>query len=154
MPRLSIRRLLLGLLALLVLIQLVPYGRDHSAPASTRRAQFPDARTRTLFAGACGDCHSNHTTWPVYSYVAPVSWLVYRDVKEGRQNFDVDNWDRSQPDIGDIAEQISGGGMPPLQYKPLHPKSRLSASEKQALIAGLRKLYATDPPAATHSGGG
>ncbi len=33
---------------------------------------------------ACWDCHSNETRWPWYSSVAPVSWLVQRDVDEGR----------------------------------------------------------------------
>jgi len=31
----------------------------------------------------CGDCHSHATKWPVYSKVAPVSWLVQYDVDEG-----------------------------------------------------------------------
>ena len=84
------RRLLvrgaLWLAALFVVAQLVPYGRSHAAPPVTREVRFDSARTEQLFRGACGDCHSNHTTWPVYSYVAPVSWLVQRDVDSGRQS--------------------------------------------------------------------
>ena len=40
--------------------------------------------------------------------------------------------------------------MPPLKYRvlPNHAKARLSEAEKARLIAGLRRLYATDPPAA------
>lgn len=30
-------------------------------------------------------CHSNETDWPLYSYVAPMSWLVRADV-EGRDD--------------------------------------------------------------------
>jgi hypothetical protein len=33
---------------------------------------------------ACGDCHSNHTDWPWYSHVPPVSgWIAQRQGKVG-----------------------------------------------------------------------
>ena len=76
----------LGLLVLLLLIQLVPYGRAHSDPAATRQVRFSNAGAQRLFDGACADCHSDHTAWPLYSNVAPVSWLVQRDVDEGRRS--------------------------------------------------------------------
>ena len=34
---------------------------------------------------ACMDCHSNETHWPRYSKVAPMSWLVARDVERARK---------------------------------------------------------------------
>ena len=46
----------------------------------------------------------------------------------------------------EVVEAIDGGGMPPLQYKLIHGNSRLSDAEKRELIAGFRKLYASDPP--------
>jgi hypothetical protein len=71
---------------LLALIQLVPYGRAHKDPTPTREARFHDARTQELFDGACADCHSDHTSWPLYSNVAPISWLVQNDVDGGRRS--------------------------------------------------------------------
>jgi hypothetical protein len=38
---------------------------------------------------SCADCHSNQTIWPWYSYVAPVSWLVERDVRRGRDHMNL-----------------------------------------------------------------
>jgi hypothetical protein len=38
----------LGPLAVAVLVQLVPYGRDHTNPPVTRDAPWPDGRTREL----------------------------------------------------------------------------------------------------------
>ena len=56
------RRLLLraglGLLAVAVLVQLVPYGRDNTNPPVTRDAPWPDGRARELAVTAC---HSNQT---------------------------------------------------------------------------------------------
>src|SRR3954467_14803277 len=98
--RFWLSRILLGTVAVLALIQFVPYGRSHADPAATSRARFPDATTRHLFAEACGDCHSNATTWPWYSNVAPVSWLVQNDVDGGRDRFDVSRWGPPPPRPG------------------------------------------------------
>ena len=37
-----------------------------------------------MLHSACYDCHSNETRWPWYSHIAPMSWLIAGDVKEGR----------------------------------------------------------------------
>ena len=136
----------LGILAgVFVVLQLVPYGHDHGAPPTTKRAQLDPAAAR-LARGACMDCHSNQTTWPWYSNVAPMSFLAVNDVKGGRDHLNLSQWDRPQPELGEVVEAIDGGGMPPLQYTLIHSKSHLSAAEKRELIAGFRKLYASDPP--------
>ena len=80
----TLKRAALGLLALLVVIQLVPYGRAHTDTHATREARFATESTQRLFDGACADCHSDHTSWPAYSNIAPISWLVQRDVDDGR----------------------------------------------------------------------
>ncbi|MEA2472297.1 MAG: hypothetical protein QOE06_212 [Thermoleophilaceae bacterium] len=132
-----LKRSALWLVALLLVIQLVPYGRDHANPAG-RRIAWDSARTERLAAGACMDCHSNMTKWPVYSNVAPVSWLVERDVDEGRAKLNLSTED---PKVRNMVEKIRDGSMPPWQYKPLHPGARLSATERQDLIRGLQATF-------------
>lgn len=136
----------LAALVLFLVAQAVPYGRSHTAPPVTQSAKFPDPRTQELFAQACADCHSNKTTWPWYSNIAPISWLVQRDVDEGRGGFNVSEWNRPQPDVGEVTGIVREGEMPPWQYKILHGASRLNDRDKQALIAGLTRLYQQDPP--------
>ncbi len=51
------------------------------------------------------DCHSDETVWPWYSYVAPVSWLVYYDVTRGRSEFNLSTYSKSGGQ-----EQGFGGG--------------------------------------------
>jgi hypothetical protein len=137
---------LLALVGLFILIQFVPYGHSHSNPPVTRAADFDSERTAHLFSDACGDCHSNETSWPIESNVAPFSWLIVHDVDDGRAVFNVSEWDRLQPDASEVIGTIAEGDMPPLQYKPLHPAARLSDSEKADLEAGLRRTYQRDPP--------
>lgn len=135
------------LLFLFAVIQLVPYGRDHSNPPVTLEPKWDSAQTRALAVRACFDCHSNLTTWRWYSNVAPASWLVQRDVDGGRGQFNFSEWNRPQDvSAGDLAETIRGGSMPPWFYVLLHAKAKLDTSEKDALIAGLNATFATSPP--------
>jgi mono/diheme cytochrome c family protein len=138
----------IAVVALLVIAQLVPYGRDHSNPPVTREVRWDSARTRELAAGACFDCHSNLTEWRWYTNVAPVSWLVYNDVKGGREHLNFSVWDRPQAEADEVVEAVRDGSMPPLQYKPLHSGARLSDAQRAELARGLEKTLAADPPVA------
>jgi mono/diheme cytochrome c family protein len=134
---------LIAVVALFLVAQVVPYGRDHTNPPVTREIRWDSPRTRELAMGACGDCHSNLTDWRAYSNIAPASWLIYSDVKGGREHLNFSEWDR--PQHGDeIIEVIEEGSMPPFAYKPLHAEARLSKSERAELVQGLRRTLAQD----------
>lgn len=142
-----VKSAVLGALALLLLIQLVPYGRAHADPPVTQAAQWPPGPAESLFQSSCGDCHSNMTVWRWYSNIAPASWLVQNDVDGGRSRFNVSEWGQMpQPELSDVQDQVMSGEMPPLQYTLAHPSKKLSTEEKQQLSDGLAKLYSTDPP--------
>lgn len=144
--RLLLLRGALGLVVLLVVIQAVPYGRDHSNPLVTREPAWDSAATRDLTARACFDCHSNETKWPWYTNVAPSSWLVQSDVDGGRDNLNFSEWNRPQEAGGEIAEIVRSGEMPPLQYRILHAGARLSDAERDALVRGLEATLRASPP--------
>jgi hypothetical protein len=139
-------RVTLGGITLLGLVQLVPYGRNHVNPPVTREVPWPDARTRQIAARACLDCHSNETRWPWYSKVAPMSWLVYRDVKEGRRHVNFSEWDKEQDGSDNTVEMLRRGKMPFPPYLILHPDARLGADDKQALMKGLQAIQDSSEP--------
>jgi len=148
--------LLLGggaIVALFLLIQLVPYGRAHDNPPVTKAAALPPAAQK-IMTTSCGDCHSNLSTWPWYSNVAPASWLVQKDVDEGRDALNFSEWDKPQPALDEIIEKIQSGEMPPTKYTIIHGDAKLNSAQKATLVSGMRKLYATDPPAGIKQGGG
>ena len=121
-----------------LLMQLVPYGRDHANPPVLSEPDWDSSQTRTLAQSACFDCHSNETVWPWYSQVAPVSWLVQHDVDEGRQVLNFSTWGNGRGEEGEeIGEVIWEGEMPPAQFLLTHPEARLTDAEKQQLIRGL-----------------
>lgn len=125
------------LVAVFASIQLIPYGRDHSNPPVVEEPRWDRPETRALTVRACFDCHSNETRWPWYSHVAPVSWLLQRDVDEGRRALDFSEWNRTYEEASDSAETVLNGEMPPLEYLVLHPSARLSVEEKHTLARGL-----------------
>ncbi len=139
-----LKRLLSVLVLLLALVQFVPYGRSHAARASAQEPKWDSPRTRELAARACFDCHSNQTHWPWYSWVAPASWLMQNDVDEGRKHLDFSAFDQRQRNAGECADQLRSGEMPPWQYKPLHPKARLSDAEREELARGFERTFGGD----------
>lgn len=139
-------RIFLILVAALVvcalLIQLIPVPQTN--PQAVSNVKWDTPQTKELFMRACADCHSNDTLWPWWTKVAPGSWLVYRDVKEGREKFNMSDLTRFNVDREDrfdreIAETIQEGSMPPWYYVILHPNALLNDQEKQTLIDGLQK---------------
>ncbi len=110
----------LGFVVVLVAIQFVPYGRDHSNPAGGRQIAWDSPRTEQLMTDACIDCHSNLTKWPWYSNVAPISWLVQKDVEDGREALNLST--DGEVEVDEMIEAIREGSMPPWQYKPTHPR--------------------------------
>ncbi|UWZ84672.1 heme-binding domain-containing protein [Occallatibacter riparius] len=126
------------------LAQVHPFGdpkRDsqESREGLLQAAGMPDSARRTLVT-KCADCHSNATRWPVYSRVAPASWLIERDVAEGRRHMNLSRWhelssDQQQSLEQEIAQEAKAGEMPPVQYRLLHWTARLNAADRAALGA-------------------
>ena len=137
------KRIVLISLAILIggflLIQLVPYGRNHTNPPVVQEPNWDSPETLALAQRACFDCHSNETVWPWYSNVAPVSWLVQHDVEEGREYLNFSEWGngREGEEGEEMVEQIKKGEMPRAIYLPTHPEARLTSAEKSTLITGL-----------------
>jgi mono/diheme cytochrome c family protein len=122
-----------------LVLQLVPYGKDRNNPPVVSEPKWDSAETRAIAARACFDCHSHETAWPWYSTIAPGAWLIYKDVVDGREEFNFSNWDEQPKRFTKLAEVITEGQMPPPQYLLLHPEARLTMAEKEQLIAGLEK---------------
>lgn len=118
-------------------VQLIPHGRRHENPPTVVEPRWDLPSTRALAVRACFDCHSNQTTWPWYSHVAPASWLVQRHVDDGRTELNFSDWSRTYKETDEAAKTVLSGEMPPRSYTPLHPNALLSAAEQRSLADGL-----------------
>lgn len=133
------KALIVGILLVLG-IQLIPVPREN--PEAVAPITVPDD-VRMVLENSCYDCHSNLTEWPWYSRVAPVSWLVYKDVKKGRDELNFSEWGeysdrRRDHKLEEVEEKVSEGEMPLKVYLPLHPEARLSDADRQTLIEWSR----------------
>jgi hypothetical protein len=137
----GIGRIIIILIALFVVIQFVPYGRDHTNPPATGEPHWDSPQTRAVFFRVCKNCHSNETVWPWYGSVAPLSWLVQSDVDEGRSDFNVSEWGRKENKGDKAAEEVREDEMPPWYYRPLHPESSLTKDERAEFVQGLVRTF-------------
>ncbi len=124
-------------LVLFGLIQLIPYGHNHTNPPVVKEPSWDSPDTRAIAVRACFDCHSNETTWPWYTSIAPFSWLIQHDVSEGRSRLNFSDWSRYYRAMDELGEVIDRGDMPPQIYLITHPNANLSPDDRRYLIQGL-----------------
>jgi hypothetical protein len=123
-----------------------PFGSVRQLGASSQAATndpIVPLEIKSVLERSCADCHSNHTAWPWYSHVAPVSWLVERDVHRGRDRLNLSNWSRYSVEerrkfLADIASAVRNGEMPLPQYTLMHSKAKLSDAERDAVYQWAR----------------
>lgn len=127
--------------ALFGMMQLIPYGREHTNPAVVQEPAWDSPRTRELAARACFDCHSNETKWPAYADVAPMSWVMQRDVDAGRSVLNFSEWIRPYDLSPEAGGKVIRREMPPRSYLAMHEHAKLSDSEKVELARGLSVTF-------------
>jgi hypothetical protein len=132
-------RILIGLAVVLVAIQLVPVSRTNP-PVQAAVPAPPEVAA--ILRRACFDCHSNETVWPLQAYVAPLSWYVAHDVKEGREELNFSAWSpkEAQRAAKKLAKEVEKGDMPPYLYVVAHPGAKLGKDDKAILANWARGL--------------
>lgn len=129
--------ILLYVLIPLLLIQFIPVDRENPPLDKILTLSAPQ-EVSFILKNSCYDCHSNETNWPFYSYIAPVSWLVSRDVKFGREDLNFSEWNKMNENDKkkakeEIIEEISRDTMPMPIYLVTHPSASLSSEDKLLL---------------------
>ncbi len=99
----------------------------------------PPAEVAAMLKNACYNCHSFETQWPWYSYVAPFSWLLARDVKAARAALNFSDWPHDDPGRArkrwrHIAEEVQNGEMPLPNYARIHREARLDDRQRAELV--------------------
>jgi heme-binding protein len=140
MPR-WFKKTLIASIVVFVAIQFV--RPSHSNPPvdaqQTLAAHIGDAQAiMPVIDRACGDCHSNETRWPWYSNVAPVSWLIAREVQAGRAALNFSSWgtysvEQQRKLLKESCEEVREGEMPIFTYTLLHTEAKLVPTDVQAI---------------------
>ena len=115
-------------------LQFVPTGISHvpTTPKKMHMSEVITPQVGAILDRSCQDCHSDNTRWPWYSRVAPVSWLVTRDVRRGRTKLDFSDWAgrfHSSNQRMEICDAVSNGSMPMRAYTFIHRDARLTPQD-------------------------
>jgi hypothetical protein len=116
----------------------------------TRYTLDAPPEVQAILRRSCFDCHTNETAWPFWSRIAPGSWLMARDVHNGRTHLNFSEWadvdeDERQTDFETAWDQVESGEMPKWFYVyPLHLGARLSEADKALLKGFFLKHKAED----------
>ena len=84
----------------LLVIQGFPYGKHHENSAVAAEPSWDSQQTREFTVRPCFECHSNENVWLWYSILAPLLWLMQRDLDEGRAELNFSEWNRPQEGRG------------------------------------------------------
>jgi hypothetical protein len=93
-----------------------------------------------LLKKSCYDCHSNESVYPWYSHIAPSSWLVAKDIREGREELNFSEWDnydmmKKLGLLDDISIAVGEGEMPLGIYLLMHPSAKIDDAQRELIIA-------------------
>ena len=140
-------RLALAILAGVVLVSsaIHPFG-----PVKNSEREEPEAlelmppEVKAVIQRSCADCHSSRTSWPWYSYVAPTSWLVERDVRHGRNEMNFSHWSQygsteQEKLLAKIATVVKNHEMPLPQYTLIHRDAKLTDADTDILYQWARR---------------
>ncbi|ACF13210.1 conserved hypothetical protein; putative signal peptide [Chloroherpeton thalassium ATCC 35110] len=137
------KKTLLIIVAVLIGAQLIPVERSNPPV----QADFNENdEVKKVFKRACYDCHSNETVWPLYSYVAPVSWMVSAHVEEGREELNFSDWNhytdkKKRKKAEEALEEIEKGKMPMPGYTMIHKEAALSEQDIQLVRRWANETY-------------
>ena len=153
MKRISAGRIVVGVIAFLILIQVIQPSRTNPPVVASRSLESHvdvPPEVQSVLKRSCYDCHSNATVWPWYSRVAPVSWYVARDVNVARGHVNFQDWaaqineQEGKEHLGLTCKLVREGRMPPADYRFIHKGTDISPEETKAICAWSQKVGTAD----------
>ena len=135
----------LGFLLLLQFIQIdIP-----TPPKATAQDEIKASKeVMAILKKSCYDCHSNNTKYPWYGNIAPISWQVHSNIKNGRGWMNFSIWNKydekkKQKFYKGIVKSLKFK-MPPAEYLLIHKDARLKPQERKLLQDWAKKYIKED----------
>lgn len=138
-----LKKITIGLLALLILIQFIPAEKNESNDTEfdiSKSYNVPD-NVNMILKGACNDCHTNLTRYPWYSNIQPVKYFLADHVNEGKRKWNLSTFTKlplavQNHKFEEVVEMVEEKEMPleSYTYLGLHPEANLTDEERQILV--------------------
>lgn len=143
-----VRKILLGVLIVIIIMQFIRPARNESTVAATNDIAtvytVPDD-VSAILKKACYDCHSNNTRYPWYTNIQPAGLWMQHHVDDGKEELNFNEFatykkKRQAHKMEEVAEMVEKGEMPLNSYTWIHKDAILTAAEKELLINWAKNL--------------
>lgn len=147
-----IRKLLYILAIVLILIQFYRPDLNNSSYESAVNEFIlqnnVSSEVESILKTSCFDCHSNHTSYPFYAQVAPISFWINHHVEDGKEHLNFSDWNnysikKKLHKLDEIIEEIEEHEMPLRSYTLLHTDAKLNEEASKLLVNWSKKLQNT-----------
>ncbi len=143
-----IRKIVIGVLAILVVIQFFRPAKNIVTEASTNDIATlygVPADVEPILKKACFDCHSNNTRYPWYFNFQPVAWWMTDHINEAKEELNFSEFGnlplpRQLKKIQKTAKAVKDGWMPLNSYTWIHKDAILTDAEKDAIVAWTQNV--------------
>lgn len=144
------KKIAIALLVVLVAMQF--YRPEKNTAEGEYIAAFkaetkPSAEVTQILETACYDCHSDHTNYPWYNNIAPVSYWLDGHIEEGKEHLDFSAWNdyslkKKDHKLDELIEEVEEDKMPLKEYTWTHQDAKLTKDQKSTLIKWAKSVRA------------
>ena len=142
------REIILFIIIIIVGIQFIPVQRNYSKTFSKGgiiESTKAPADIAQMLKSSCYDCHSNHTKYPWYNNIAPVSWWIASHISEAKKELNFSEWEKytlkkKKHKLKEIIEETGEGEMPLRSYLWTHGEVKLSESQINRLETWINSI--------------
>ena len=130
------KRTLLIFLALFIVMQFIQTKEINEVVDKNLEIKAP-IEVMNIFKTACYDCHSNEVKYPLYSKIAPFSWVISNHIEDGRKALNFSVWENYNQEektehIKDIYRTVYAA-MPLQSYLWLHEEANLTKEQRSMI---------------------
>ena len=143
-----LRNIIVWGVGFLLLLQFVQIDIPKPPKATAQDEIKAPKEKMAILKKSCYDCHSNNTKYPWYSDIAPISWQVHSNIKNGRAWMNFSIWNKydekkKQKLYKGIVDALNIK-MPPAEYLLVYKEARLSPKERKLLQDWAKKHIKED----------
>ncbi|MBL0743370.1 heme-binding domain-containing protein [Chryseolinea lacunae] len=143
------KKIALGVLALLVIIQLFRPEKNVSTEIVTAddisKKYAITEDVHQILIKKCYDCHSNNTIYPWYYNIQPVAWWMAHHVNDGKRHLNFSTFKtysdkKAVHKMEELSEAVNDGWMPLDSYLWIHKEATITAADRDAINGWIKAL--------------
>ena len=144
-----LKTITIAIVIILLLAQFLPKNNNNNGdalmPASIETSHKVPGDVAAILKTSCYDCHSNHTTYPWYANIQPISKWLGNHVEEGKGELNFSEFGhyslrRQFHKLEEISEQVEENEMPLSSYTLIHSDASLNETQKKIISSWVNNL--------------